>query len=106
MADAKRTDPELLRQLDEAKGSGAAVSAVVKIKRRRGAPPDSAAVEARLQDAVDRTCEATGEAPDDMHVMARVGVAYVNGSERFVRSLVGQPEIDGATANEATTAEA
>jgi len=41
-----------------------------------------------------------------MHVMARVGVAYVNGSERFVRSLVGQPEIDGATANEATTAEA
>jgi len=105
VAEANQTDPELLRQLDEARDSGATVSAVVRVKRRRGTPPDPAAIEAKVQKAVDRACEATGESPGDVHVMGRVAVAYVTGSERFVRRLVDQPEIDGATANQAAPAE-
>lgn len=105
MAEANQTDPELLRQLDEAKDSGAPVSAVVRIRRRRGTPPDAAAIEAKVQRAVDRTSEATGESPADVHVMGRVAVAYVTGSEAFVRTLVDQPEVDGAAANQAAPAE-
>lgn len=95
-----QTDPELLRQLDEARTTGQSVSAVVQVKRRRGSPPDVADIEAKVRQAIDRTAQATGDEPDDVYVMGRVAVAYVTGSEKFVRALVDQPEVDGAVANE------
>jgi hypothetical protein len=95
-----QTDPELLRQLDDAKSSGEAVQAVVKLRRTAGKAPEPAAVEKQTQRAVDRTIEATGERPDDVHVMGRLSVAYVSGSEKFLREFVEQPEVASAVANQ------
>jgi hypothetical protein len=102
MAERKRTDPELLRQLDVAKETGRPVAAVLKIKRQRGVKTDVARIEARTQRAIDRVAEATGERPDDVNVMGAIGVVYVTGPERFLRELVDQPEVDGAVANESS----
>jgi hypothetical protein len=96
----KRTDRELLRQLDEAKRSGRAVKVVVKLQRPQGQAPVPADIEAQAQRAVTRAAEASGQQPTDVHVMGRMAVAYVSGSESFVRELVDQPEVTGAVAND------
>jgi hypothetical protein len=101
----KPTDPELLRQLDDAKATGEPVAAVVQLKRTRGKAPDVAKIEAQAREAIARAAKATGEDPHDVHVMGRVAAAYVTGSERFLRELVDQPEVASAVANQRRTAE-
>jgi hypothetical protein len=96
---AYRTDPELLRQLDAAKVSGRPVQIVVQLHRPKGVPPVPEDVEEQTRRAVSRATAATGEAPVDVHVMGRVAAAYVQGSERFLRELVAQPEVASAVAN-------
>jgi hypothetical protein len=95
-----RIDPELLRQLDEAAASGDSVTAVVTLRRTPGTAPDPAVVEQQVQHAVDRTIQITGERPGDVHVMGRLSVAYMSGTERFLREFVEQPEVVSAVANQ------
>jgi len=96
---ARVTDPELLRQLDDARKSGEAVQLVVQLHRPKDAPPVPADVEAQVRRAISRATAATGEQPVDVHVMGRVAAAYVQGSESFLRELVAQPEVASAVAN-------
>jgi hypothetical protein len=103
---SKRTDRELLRQLDDARQSGQPVAAVVRLRHLAGTAPDPAVVERQTQTALERTAETTGEQPDDVHVMGRLSVAYVSGSERFMRELVEQPEVASAVANQTGSADA
>lgn len=98
------TDPELLRQLDEATRTGEPVQAVVKLHRPAGKAPVPALVEEQTRKAVDRTAEATGEHPTDVHVMGRLATAYVSGSEKFLREFVEQPEVASAVANQLSPA--
>jgi hypothetical protein len=99
-----RIDPELLRQLAEAAISGKSLTAVVTLARTPGTAPDPAVAEEQTRRAVDRTVQATGESPGDVHVMGRLSVAYVSGSEKFLREFVGQPEVVAAVANQTSTA--
>jgi len=94
-----QTDPELLRQLDDARGSGGQVQAVVKLHRTPGKAPVPAAIEEQTRKAVDRTAKATGEQPTDVHVLGRLATAYVSGSENFLREFIEQPEVASAVAN-------
>jgi len=96
-----RTDPELARQLDEAKESGEPVQAVVKLRRTAGKAPVPSVMEEQTRRAVDRTTRTTGEEPDDVHVLGRLATAYVSGSEKFLREFVEQPEVVSAVANQA-----
>lgn len=94
------TDPELIRQLDEAKKSGETVEAVVQLERETGKAPVPAKVREQAERAIKRAAEASGEDPADVHVMDNLSIAYVSGSEKFVRELVTQPEVASAVANE------
>lgn len=96
-------DPELLRQLDEAEVSGDRVTAVVTLSRTAGTAPNPTIVEEQTRRAVDRTTQTTGENPGDVHVMGRLSVAYVSGSEKFLREFVEQPEVVAAVANQTST---
>ena len=98
-----RIDPELQRQLDQAAGSGDSVTAVVTLRRTLGTAPDPAVVQEQVQQAVNRTIQSTGERPGDVHVMGRLSVAYVSGSEAFVSAFVQQPEVVSAVANQTST---
>jgi hypothetical protein len=97
-----QTDPELLRQLDDARGSGDPVQAVVKLHRTPGKAPVPAVVEEQTRKAVDRTAKTTGEQPTDVHVLGRLATAYVSGSENFLREFIEQPEVASAVANQST----
>jgi hypothetical protein len=102
---ANQTDPELVRQLDEAKGTDDPVNAVVRLQRQKGAAPDPKQVQEQMQRAIDRTAETTGEQPLDVNVLSRLGVGYISGSEKFVRELVEQPEVVSAVANQSDDGE-
>jgi hypothetical protein len=93
-------DPELTRQLDDAKTSGDAVSAVVSIKRTAGKKPDPAVIREHAQSALARASEATGEEPGDVRVMGHMATAYVSGSAAYISELMAQPEIASAVANQ------
>jgi pyrroline-5-carboxylate reductase len=92
-------DPELIRQLDEARKSGDTVEAVVSLQRKAGQMPVPSVVEVQAGEAIQRASSASGEAPSDVHVMPNMAAAYVSGSERFLRELMAQPEIASAVAN-------
>lgn len=94
-----RIDPQLTRQLTDARASGRAVQAVISVRRAPGRPPQPDKIEALVRDAVDRTSAATGQRPADVHVLGRLATAYVSGPAEFITALVGQPEIVGAVAN-------
>ena len=98
-----RIDPELQRQLDAAGKAGGPVRVVVQVHRTAGRPTEPAESEAQIRAAVERASAATGERPDDVHVLGRMAVAYVSGSETFVRELIEQPEVTSAVANETTS---
>jgi len=94
------TDPELLRQLDEAARTGEPVQAVVKLHRQPGKAPVPALIEEQTRMAVDRAAQSTGEQPTDVHVLGRLATAYISGSEKFLREFVEQPEVASAVANQ------
>ncbi|KAA0096009.1 hypothetical protein CIW49_20930 [Mycolicibacterium sp. P1-18] len=94
------TDPELLRQLDDARASGGTVEAVLRLECPPGERPVPDTVRDQADRAIRRATEASGETPVDVHVMANMSTAYVAGTERFLRELMAQPEVASAVANE------
>lgn len=96
----KRTDPELARQLDAAHGTKESVAAVLGIRRTKGKRPVPAEIEKAAKTAVARAADACGVEPDDVHVMPSMAVAYVSGTEEFIRELMNQPEFVSAVANQ------
>ena len=99
MAIAKRTDPELLRQLDAAHGTDECVAATVSIRRKRGKPvPEE--IDTALRAALNRAVKKSGADPVDLHVMGRLASAYISGPEALIREFIQQPEVTGAVANQ------
>lgn len=96
-----KTDPELLRQLDAARGDADLVQAVFSLRpggtvRASLSPEETEATVARLLERVRRE---TGVAPRDCNVFRNLGAFVVAASARFVRALMEQEEIVSATAN-------
>jgi hypothetical protein len=98
MQDYNRADPELLRQLDEAEDSDEPVAAAVSVRRKKGAPPDTAKIDKDLQAAMARAKDETNTEPNHVRVMSNIAVAYVEGPGRLIRALLDQPEVTGAVA--------
>ena len=98
MEDYSRADPELLRQLDAAGDSDDSVAAAVSVRRKRGAPPDTAKVDKDLQTAMARAKDETNTEPSHVRVLHNLAVAYIEGPSRLIRALLAQPEVTGAVA--------
>jgi hypothetical protein len=98
MQDYNRADPELLRQLDEAEGSDEPVAAAVSVRRKKGAPPDTAKIDKDLQAAMARAKDEAKAEPNHVRVMSHLAVAYIEGPGRLIRALLDQPEVTGAVA--------
>jgi len=98
MQDYSRADPELLRQLDAARDSDEPVAAAVSVRRKRGAPPDTAKIDKDLQAAMARAKDQTKTEPNHVRVMSHLAVAYIEGPGRLIRALLAQPEVTGAVA--------
>jgi hypothetical protein len=98
MRDYRGADAELIRQLDEAKGSDTSVAAAISVRRARGVAPDVTKIDEDVRSAVARAGQASHSELDSIRVMPHLAVAYVSGPEQMIRELLRQPEIIGAVA--------
>lgn len=96
----EKADPDLIRQLDVARGTDQPVEAVVWLERRDGAStlsPDE--VEGAAQAVIDRVAEKVGSKPTGLNVLRNLGILVVVAAEPFVRNLIEQPEVRSVVAN-------
>jgi hypothetical protein len=98
MQDYSRADPELIRQLDEARDSDEPVAAAVSVRRKKGVPPDGAKIDKELKAAMARARNETNAEPNHVRIMHNLAVAYIEGPSRLIRALLAQPEVTGAVA--------
>jgi hypothetical protein len=98
MEDYSRADPELVRQLDDARDSDDPVAAAVSVRRKRGVPPDVEKIDHDVRTAMARAQKAANAEPSHVRVMPHLAVAYVEAPGRLIRALLEQPEVTGAVA--------
>ena len=96
-----KTDPELLRQLEQAKSGGTEVQAVFALR-----PPDSSQkfltpdqTQVMVENLLRRLQQETGETPRDYNIFKNLGSFVVAASPTFIRKLLEQDEIASAVAN-------
>ena len=95
-----KTDAELARQLDEARGTDRDVEAVVWLTPGEGEsalPVDE--VESAAASALHRVEEEVGSTPTTINILKNLGMLVVAAGEPFVRKLIEQPEVASAVAN-------
>ena len=93
-----KTDPKLLRQIEDADGP---VEVICTLKpadpAQPGVPPDQA--EPLTYEVLDRVREQTGLGARDVNVFRNLGSFVVSAEGPFLKALLAQPEIASATAN-------
>lgn len=96
-----KTDPELLRQLEEATAGNDAVQAVFTLH-----PPDTSQkfiapnqTETIVKRVLRRIQQETGESPQDLNVFKHLGSFVIAAPAAFVSKLLEQDEIASALAN-------
>src|SRR5690242_18904057 len=100
-------DPELTRQLVDARQSGAPVSAVFRLKPKGRATtqatakaraalppvPEPKETEAAVKELLERVTKKLGRPPDRFNVFRNLGSFVVSGSPSLISELMAQPEI-------------
>jgi hypothetical protein len=93
-----KADPELVRQL-QAAAAGGSVEAVFVLRLPRQKSPAAAGAEKTARRVLDRVTRAVGLGPQDVNVFGNLGAFAVSAEARFVKALLGEPEIKSASAN-------
>lgn len=98
-----KTDPALLRLLDEPDNADGLVSAVFRLRTGRAARAalSPGETEEWASELVERVSHQVGEAAERVNVFRNLGAFLVRARPRFLRELLCQPEIDSALANRA-----
>lgn len=98
--DAK-TDPELIRQLDQASASEEPVGAVVRLRTDDPSQivPSPEQTEQLAQEVLERVLKAVGGDEPKHNVFRNLGSFAIAAGARFMRELLEQPEIASAMAN-------
>ena len=91
--------PGLRRQLDAA-GEAERVEAVLTLRPdEAGEPAEPSAVEETVERVLRRVAEETGTTDYDFNVFGFLESFAVAAEPRFIERLLGQPEVESATAN-------
>jgi hypothetical protein len=96
------TDPALTRQLKAAKGSQRSVEAVLTLRQSTPVNDSAAAsvAQATADDVLGRVEREVGLRATHTNVLGNLGVVVVAAPEPFLQSLLRQPEIESAAAND------
>lgn len=97
-ASDKKIDPVLLEQLDAGKGSVQAVFRLA-VNEKTLASDKGAGVEETVSALLSRVADSTGQKPSRCTVFKRLGSFAVEAPPEFLRALLREGEIAGATAN-------
>ena len=95
-----RIDPELIRQLEEARADADPVGAVLYLKPTSGEVAlASHELETVARKLMERVSQSTGQEPADYNLFRNLGMLAVKGGREFMSELINQPEIQSAIAN-------
>lgn len=94
-----KADPELMRQLKAAAAAGGPVEAVFVLRSPREKSAGAASVDKTARKVLDRVARAVGVSARDVNVFSSLGAFAVSAEARFLRALLGEPEIKSAAAN-------
>ena len=94
------TDPELLRQLDAAAQSDASLSATFTLRSPSAERPLSPEeTKSAVEQIMNRARQATGDRERGVTVFANIQSFAVDAPAPFIKTILGEPEIESASAN-------
>lgn len=95
----KKTDPELLRQIDDVNNNNDSIQAVFSLDLPMKKLLDPKQVEETAYQVLDRAEKEVGSKPKDVNIFKNVGTFVVSANASFIRNIIDDPCISSAVAN-------
>lgn len=96
-----KRDPELMQQIESARGTGQPVEAVVMLRSDSHSRivPAPEEVSRLTADVLQRVTDAVGSRPHEVNIFQNLGSFALSASPEFLQKLLKQPEIASIMAN-------
>jgi hypothetical protein len=95
-----KTDPELIRQLDQTASSEDLVEAVFTLRLSNKQLLAPMRVEEVTQKVLDRVSQQVGIDAKEVNIFRNIGAFVISAPPSFIRELLSEPEIASAIANQ------
>jgi len=95
----KKTDPELLRQIDSVETNNDPIQAVFSLALPMKKLLDPEHVEAAANQVLERAEKESGSKPKDVNIFRNLGSFVVSADASFIRQVIDDPKIASAVAN-------
>jgi len=94
-----KTDPELLRQLEDGAASQSLIQAVFTLRSSEQKAVSPEQVEKLTQKVLDRVARIVGTPASEVNIFRNLGAFVVSAQAPFIRALLTDPDIASAMAN-------
>ena len=98
-ANTKKTDPELLRQIDSVETNNDSIQAVFSLALPLKKLLDPKQVEEKTNQVLERVEREVGSKPKEVNIFKNLGSFLVSADASFIRQVINDPDIDTAVAN-------
>lgn len=95
----RKTDPELLRQIDSGEANNDSIQAVFSLALPLKKLLDPKQVEDATKQVLERAEKEVGSKPKDVNIFKNLGSFAVSADASFIRRIIDDPEIASAIAN-------
>lgn len=95
----KKTDPELLRQIDAVQTNNESIQAVFSLALPLKKLLDPKQVEETTNQVLERAEKEVGSKPKDVNIFKNLGSFVVSADASFIRQIIDDPDIETALAN-------
>lgn len=95
----KKTDPELLRQIDSVGTNDDSIQAVFSLALPIKKLLDPKQVEETANQVLERAEKEVGSKPKDVNIFKNLGSFVVSADASFIRQIIDDPDIASAIAN-------
>ena len=95
----KKTDPELLRQINSVETSDDSIQAVFSLALPMKRLLDPKQVEETTNKVLQRAEKEAGSKPKDVNIFKNLGSFVVSADASFIRQIIDDPDVASAVAN-------
>ena len=98
-AKKKKTDPELLRQIDSSAADNEDIQAVFSLALPMKKLLDPKQVEEATNQILERAAKEAGSQPNDVNIFKNLGSFIVSADASFIKKVIDDPDVASAVAN-------
>ena len=95
----KKTDPELLRQINSVETNDDSIQAVFSLALPMKKLLDPKQVEEATNKVLERAEKEVGSKPKDVNIFKNLGSFVVSADASFIRQVINDPDVASAVAN-------